>query len=281
MGVADRWKDWDSPSDQGGVRFVAPKLAGAVKTLMAANVIVFLLKWLGTLGASDVEAARYWVNSSFGLHPSAWESLLFPFWQPLSYGFVHGGLGHLFWNMVQLYFFGSMLEGILGSRRFYVAYFGGLFAGAALHCIAFAFGGVADYPTVGASGAVIGVVVAAATFRPNRTVMFFFFPLSLKVLAAGLVIFDVYGAIEGVGGTAHWVHLGGASFGFFGAWRGWLQRDPLAMLSARRAIRVEEKRNADVEVIDSLLEKISRDGIGSLSEKEKDALKRASQRKKA
>ena len=95
------------------------------------------------------------------------------------------------------------------------------------------------------------------------------------------MIFDVYGAIEGVGGTAHWVHLGGASFGFFGAWRGWLQRDPLAMLSARRAIRVEEKRNADVEVIDSLLEKISRDGIGSLSEKEKDALKRASQRKKA
>ena len=281
MGVADRWKDWDDSPPQGGVRFVAPRLSGAVKTLMAANVIVFLLKWLGTLGATDVEGARYWVNSTFGLFPGGWDSWLFPFWQPVTYGFIHGGLGHLFWNMVQLYFFGSMLEGILGSRRFYLAYFGGLLCGAALHCVAFALGGVADYPTVGASGAVLGVVVAAATFQPNRTVMFFFFPLSLKVLAIGLVIFDVYGAIEGVGGTAHWVHLGGACFGFLGAWKGWLMRDPLAILSARNAIRVEERRSADAEVVDTLLEKISREGIGALTEKEKDTLRHASQRRNA
>jgi membrane associated rhomboid family serine protease len=280
VGVADRFKDWDQPPPQGGVRFSAPRLAGAVKTLMAANAIVFMLKWLGTLGASDVEAARHWVNSTFGLFPGEWDSLLFPIWQPVSYGFVHGGLGHLFWNMIQLYFFGSMLEAMLGRRRFFVAYFGGMLCGALFHCVAFAFGGVADFPTVGASGAVIGVVVAVAVLRPNQTVMFFFFPLSLKYLALGLVFFDVYGVIEGGGGTAHWVHLGGACFGGFGAWKGLLMRDPLALLSARSAIRAEEKRSADVELVDSLLEKISSEGISSLTEREKVALKRASQRRK-
>ena len=188
MGVADRWKDWDEPPQQGGVRFSAPRLVGAVKALMAVNGAVFLLTWLGPrIFSSDPTAAREWIHATFGLAPYAWGFPLFEVWQLLSYGFIHGGLGHLFWNMVQLYFFGTMLEGILGSRRFYVAYFGGLLCGAVLHCAAFGLDGVESVPTVGASGAVLGVVVAAATLRPNQTVLLFFFPLSLKVLAIGLV----------------------------------------------------------------------------------------------
>ena len=102
----------------------------------------------------------------------------------------------------------------------------------------------------------------------------------MKVIAIGLVIFDVYGVIEGPNGTAHWIHLGGAAFGFFGTKLGWVQWDPLARFQARRAIRNEEKKRGDEEVVDRLLEKISREGLGSLSEKEKTALKRASGRTK-
>ena len=93
-----------------------PRLGGAVKTLMMANVIVFLIVWLGTrVFAGDVEAARAWVNTTFGLHPVEWTLPFIPVWQFVSYAFVHAGLMHLFWNMLQLYFSG------LCSRGFWAA----------------------------------------------------------------------------------------------------------------------------------------------------------------
>ena len=113
--------------------------------------------------------------------------------------------------------------------------------------------------------------------------LFFFIPLSLKVLVSCLVAFDIYWAVEGLSGaetgTAHWIHLGGAAFGFFGARSGWLQRDHFARFQARRAIQRAEQGAKEAEVVDKLLDKISKEGLGSLSEKEKDALKRASARK--
>ena len=286
MGVADRWKDWDEPPQQGGVRFSAPRLTSAVKLLLLVNVGFFLALWLiPKFFGSGAEQAAAWAVSVFGLFPSEWSLPLIPIWQPLSYGLLHdpSSLGHLFWNMLLLYFFGTMLEEVLGMSRFLAAYAGGALAGAGLHLLAFGLGWVADKPAIGASGAILGVVVASAVYKPRATVLFFFIPLSLKVLVCCLVAFDIYWAVESAGGaqtgTAHWIHLGGAAFGFFGARLGWLQRDHFARFQARRAIQRAERSAQDAEVVDQLLDKISREGIGSLSEREKDRLKRASERK--
>jgi len=287
VGVADRWKDWEEPRQQGGMRFVVPRLTSAVKLLLIVNAGLFLLLWIGPkFAGAHADAVSAWCIEVFGLYPGGWDAPYLPIWQFLCYGFLHdpGSLSHLFWNMLLLFFFGTLLEGILGARRFMTAYVGGMLAGALLHCIAYGFGWIVDRPAVGASGAILGVVVACAVFRPNHTVMFFFIPVSLKVLVAGLVMFDIFWAIESVGdvhtGTAHWIHLGGAAFGFFGARGGLLKLDLLARFEARRAIRTEERRQGDEEVVDRLLKKISEEGLGSLSEKEKAALKRASEQPK-
>jgi len=287
LGVADRWKDWDEPEQRGGVRFRAPRLTSAVRLLIFINLGFFLALWIipKFFGAQAEEASR-WTVSVFGLFPGDWSAPYLPVWQLVTYGVLHdpGSLGHLFWNMLLLYFFGTMLEGVLGKGRFIAAYVGGALAGATLHLIAASLGLVADKPAIGASGAILGVVVACAVYKPNATVLFFFIPLSLKVLVSCLVAFDIYWAVESAGGavtgTAHWIHLGGAAFGFFGARAGWLQRDHFARFQARRAIHRAERSAKDAEVVDELLEKISREGIGSLSEREKDKLKRASARKK-
>lgn len=283
MGVADRWKDWEEPRQQGGLRFVAPRLTSAVKWLIAVNVGLFVLLWIGPkFAGARADAVSGWLVAVFGLYPGDWSAPYLPVWQFLSHGFLHdpGSLSHLFWNMLLLYFFGTRLEGLLGARRFMTAYMGGMLSGALLHCVGYGFGWAENVPVLGASGAILGVVVACAVFRPNDTVMFFFIPLSLKVLVGCLVLFDLFWAVESISdvrtGTAHWVHLGGAAFGFVGARRGWLQKDLFARFEARRAIRVEERKQEDEGVVDRLLEKISQEGLGSLTEKEKAALKRAS-----
>lgn len=266
---------------------MAPRLTSAVRLLLFINIGFFLALWIipKFFGAQAGEVTS-WTISVLGFFPGDWSVPYLPVWQFLTYGVLHepGSVTHLFWNMLLLYFFGTMLEGILGRDRFLAAYIGGCVAGAALHLIAFFLGLVTDKPAIGASGAILGVVVACAVYRPQATVLFFFIPLSLKVLVSCLVAFDIYFAVEVAGGaetgTAHWIHLGGAAFGFFGARAGWLQRDHFARFLARRAIKQAERNAQDAEVVDQLLEKISNEGLGSLSDKEKDKLKRASAQKK-
>ena len=156
-------------------------------------------------------------------------------------------------------------------------------AGAVLHLV---FMLILDRPStaIGASGAVLGITVAAATLRPHAQVLFLFIPVKLWVLAAVLVAFDVYPLIRefstGVpeGRIAHFVHLGGAAYGFAAAKRGWLMKDPLAVLERKRAVAQAEKKMGDRARLDALLDKISREGIGSLSRAEKAFLKKASER---
>jgi len=288
VGVADRWKDWDEPQQQGGVRFSAPRLTSAVKLILLVNLGFFLALWLvPKFFGSGAHDATTWCVNVFGLFPADWSAPYLPVWQLLTHGVLHdpGSLGHIFWNSLLLYFFGTMLEGMLGARRFLVAYLCCMLSGAAFHCLGFLLGlGEFDKTALGASGAILGVVVACAVYKPNQSVLFFFIPVKLKVLVGCLVLFDVFWLIEGMSGTntgtAHWIHLGGAGCGFFGARLGWFQRDLFARFQARRAIRVEEKRKGDDELVDQLLQKISEEGLGSLSEKEKATLKRASERPK-
>lgn len=148
-------------------------------------------------------------------------------WQIITYGFMHGGFGHLFFNGLALYMFGSSLEQTWGSSRF-LSYYLVCVAGAGLIQLLVVTSGITGqgiYPTVGASGGVFGLLLAYGMLFPNRQLMLLIPPIPMK--ARTFVI--VFGAIElllGVfntqSGIAHFAHLGGMLFGWLMIryWRG-------------------------------------------------------------
>jgi membrane associated rhomboid family serine protease len=137
-------------------------------------------------------------------------------WQLLTYGFLHGDLWHIFFNMFALWMFGRDLERIMGARRF-LTYFLTCVIGAGIVqlIVAALQGGV--YPTIGASGGVFGILLAYGMAFPNNTVMLLFPPIPMKakyfVLIFGLLelFLGVSGATPGI---ANFAHLGGMLFGF-------------------------------------------------------------------
>ena len=132
-------------------------------------------------------------------------------WQIITYAFLHGNLTHLLFNMFGVYMFGSDVERVWGGRRYLSFYLVCALSAAALQLIVAGLAS-ATYPTVGASGAVFGLLLAFARLFPNRIVIPLFPPIPMRAP----VFVAVYGALElvlGVTGTqasvAHFAHLGG------------------------------------------------------------------------
>ena len=169
------------------------------QSLLIANVVVFLLQ----TQTGDVLAT--W----FALWPL---SHGFAPWQLVTYGFLHGGLGHIFFNMLGLYMFGSDIERLFGSRYFLAYYFACLVSAALCQLLVVALAGGPPFPTLGASGALYGLLLAFGMYFPRRMVMLIFPPIPMP---ARVFVF-VFGGLEllfGVTGTAagvaHFAHLGG------------------------------------------------------------------------
>ncbi|NCF50100.1 rhomboid family intramembrane serine protease [Gammaproteobacteria bacterium] len=153
---------------------------------------------------------------NFALWPLGPSQSPFAPWQLLTYGFLHGDLTHIFFNMFGLWMFGRELEHMMGSQRFLV-YFLTCVVGAGIVqlIVAGMQGGI--YPTVGASGGVFGILLAYGLTFPNRMVMLIFPPIPMKakyfVLFYGLL--ELYlGVSGGAPGVANFAHLGGMLFGF-------------------------------------------------------------------
>lgn len=149
-------------------------------------------------------------------------------WQLVSYAFLHGGIGHLFFNGLALYQFGARIEYTFGQRRFAI-YFFTCVVGAGLTQLAVnAFminAGASPFPTIGASGGVLGLLLAYGLLFPHERVMLLIPPIPMS--ARTLVIaFGVISLVLGVTGTAagiaHFAHLGGMLFGWLllRYWRG-------------------------------------------------------------
>ena len=164
-------------------------------------------------------------------------SPFFKIWQPITHMFMHGGFWHLFFNMYTLFIFGSVLERTWGTKKFLVFYFvTGL--GAALMHTGVQFIQAQAYisqiaensqqamaahqslkltPTVGASGAIYGVLMGYAMLYPDSVLTLLFPPVSLKAKWF-VIIFAVIELVTGVfsigGGIAHFAHLGGLLFGW-------------------------------------------------------------------
>ncbi|MDX1460406.1 MAG: rhomboid family intramembrane serine protease, partial [Xanthomonadales bacterium] len=162
------------------------------------------------------------VSAALALWPLA--SGYFEPWQVLSYGFLHGSFNHIFFNMFALWMFGLPIERMWGSRRFATYYFACV-AGAGLVQLLVQHLSGEIYPTIGASGAVFGLLLAFGVMFPNQRIFLIFLPVPIK--AKWFVL--IYGAIELMFGItnampqiAHFAHLGGLIVGGAVLWRwGW------------------------------------------------------------
>ena len=266
---------WEDPPEyRGGAQLRMPSVTWVVKRLLWINGIIFLVMFL--LTRWQVDAA---VRELFALNPQLWIDWfpLLPVWQLVTYGFLHDVTSpfHLLYNLLALYFFGTMLEGIIGGRRFLVSYLIAIAIGGAFQLAVSLFDPV---KTLGASGGVLFIIVACATMRPNTRVIFILFPLRLKTLALILVGLDVFGLLSGSMGTAYLVHLSGAAFGFLSVKLRWIWSDPLEVLAARREVKQRQSAANDSGRLDALLKQIHDQGIHSLSRSDKEFLKRQSRR---
>jgi membrane associated rhomboid family serine protease len=187
-----------------------------MKTLIIINVIVFVLEklFLDRLTFGDM-LIGYIFKIYFYLWP-VFETNNFQIWQLLSYQFIHGDLWHIFFNLFALWMFGSELENEWGSRKFLIYYLlSGIGAGLIQLFVAPLFGTAA--PTIGASGAVFGILVAFGLSYPNRPIFMFpiFIPVPAKIFVMIYAGINLLMGISGTGGNvAYFAHLGGALTGF-------------------------------------------------------------------
>jgi len=187
-----------------------------VKYLVIANAAVFLFEFL--LHSMDLDGVFLRL---FALQPSLVYHNLFV-WQLVTYLFLHGDVGHILVNMFMLWMFGAEMERIWGTRRFLQYYFV-TGVGAGIVTCFFSPGS----RTIGASGAIFGVLLAYGMTFPNREILFWFvFPMKAKhfvLLMGGIeLLASANWVSDGIG---HFAHLGGMLFGYIYLKRAWRLRE--------------------------------------------------------
>lgn len=259
---------WGAYPYDGGAR-----LTWAVRALLIAMGAAYVVQVL--LGVVDDGL----FTRLFGLN--LWRLRHGFVWQPVTYLFVHGGLIHLLLNMLGLFFMGPETERAMGSRHFMILFFvSGILGGVGWLLIS-----NASWPTcVGASGAIFGVIGAFTALFPNRPVtvlIFYVVPVTMRawVMAMALGVMELAFLLGSGfdGGIAYAAHLAGGVAGY--VYTAVLFRQSGA--SWRSFVRAprwgQGSPAADSPEIDRLLDKVSREGIGSLTARERRVLEKASQ----
>lgn len=212
-------------------------MPAAVKNIIIINVIVMLMTSL----------KENFMYETFALfYPT---SPFFHWWQPVTHMFMHGGFWHLIFNMYTLSIFGSVLERVWGTKKFLLFYFVTGLGAALVHTgvewlqmqswlSQAAEGSTAAMtsihllkmtPTVGASGAIYGVLMGYAMLYPDTVLSLLIPPISLKAKWFVLIFaaIELFTGVTGTGGSiAHFAHLGGLIFGFLLIWY-WKKRHTL------------------------------------------------------
>ncbi|REL38252.1 rhomboid family intramembrane serine protease [Rhodohalobacter sp. SW132] len=257
-----------------------------IRTIIAINVVIFVL--MALLGS--------WISepllSLFAFNPDPFTALTQP-WRIITYMFLHGGGFHLIFNMLWLWWMGRMVEESIGPRTFSVIFFGAGIGGALLQ-VAYASVFGANF-VIGASGAVLGIMVAFAYLFPTAPIMLLFLPpIQARFFVAGWIALDflLLGSGDNV---ARLVHLGGAGTGFlltkmhyqgydlsslvrpieqiFKGKGGSKKKKKKPKRSDMYAVSdVEIMEEQDVDELDEILEKISKKGYDGLTAEEKKKL---------
>ena len=287
------------------------------KNLLVINILAWMATWV--LQRSGID-----LNAMLGLH--FFLASDFRLYQFLTYMFLHGGFTHLLFNMFALWMFGSVIERVWGSKKFLFYYIVcGLGAGVVQEMVQYASysiqglgayeyvsaGGVRMsmdsyinlWTTIGASGAVYGILLAFGMIFPNERLFIIPipFPIKAKWLILGYIVIEVLSAMSGPGdGVAHMAHLGGMFFGFL-LIRYWSKHPDSSQRSGQdffenlkrkyeerqrnqrmHAEPTDSRRETDEEYnmrqrqnqeeIDAILDKIRKSGYDSLTKEEKQKL---------
>lgn len=269
--------------------------------LMLINIVIWLIclfisvfTWLFNI--SDIS----FVTKLFAV-PSDISALAEKPWSVFTYMFLQERFGHLFFNMLMLYYGGKIFLQYFSEKQLLLTYiFGGLF-GALFFILAFnAFPVFEDMKghafALGSSASVLSILIAAATYRPDYTLnLFLLGQVRMKWVAIVFVVIDFLSITKGNSG-GHIAHLGGALWGFLYAFMLKIDFDIYKIFKKKAKIRVktvnsenyhrrpktDEQYNAEraqeQEDVDRILEKIAKNGYSSLSDKEKEFLFRQSKK---
>ena len=288
-------------------------LPTVVKHLLIINVLMYLATI--TLTRFNIDLTEY-----LGLH--FFKASHFQPYQLITYMFMHANFGHLFFNMFALWMFGNTLENIWGSKRFLLFYMVcGIGAGLCQELVQYIqySTSLANYATVnmgghivtmdaylnmmntvGASGAIYGLLLAFGMMFPNSMIYFYFLiPIKAKWFVIGYAVIELITGLTGVDNVAHFAHLGGMLFGLIlilywkkhglhgsnfdlKKWKGWFWR----FKERKKYTRYEEIKNdvprSDEDYnyqkaqkehdMDAILDKVAKSGYSSLTPEEKEFL---------
>ena len=261
--------------------------------LILINVVCFVIPFFlrSIFFLFDLPAQSF---SSFFELPASIGDFIYQPWSLFTYGFLHDSIGHIFWNMLLLYYVSQFLLNLFSTQRFINVYFMGILLGGLVFILSYAV-----FPAfknqspqmVGASAGVMAVLIFSCTYMPTQEVRLLFFNVKLMYIGIALVIVDVLQIPTGNAG-GHLAHIGGAALGYIYAqqlqngkdigsgfeclWK-WLVALFTAqpnMKTVHRTPRRNSKRSvqSDQEKIDRILDKISTSGYDSLTKEEKELL---------
>lgn len=281
----------------GGLKYNFARLNIAEK-LIAINVLVFILDGLARA------LYNYSLSEWFQL-PKDYLAFFGQPWSLVTYSFFHAGLGHIFWNMIMLYFSGRIFLNLFGNQKFLNVYFLGVIVGGLVFLLSYNF-----FPTllqsntvlIGASAGVTAVLIFVCAYLPNQEVRLLFFNVKLWYIGAFFVLIDLIQIPYGGNVGGRLAHLGGAFLGYLYArqllngndigagfgklWNGIAQlfqprekKAPLKTVYKKKTSKAQGKAEYDKAAhqkrIDDILDKISKSGYESLSKAEKDFLFKA------
>ena len=291
------------------------RMTPAVRVILIINVVFYILAyWVTPMFSLDGHAD--WFMNFNALHPIGYPGFV-PY-QYITYMFMHGGWWHLFFNMWSLMIFGNAVEQQVGTKRFVWYYLLCGIGAALVNQLITWIGIINPAQLVGASGAIYGVMAAAAYFFPNAKLFIIPipFPIKLKYLVGFYTVCEMYMGITSIDGVAHFAHLGGILVGLIiliiwkaqeknrtqrgnywtsshtqshyekeeGSWKNlWRKRTPKMRVTNVRETNYADheynkKKTMDNEEIDRILDKIRKNGYQNLTEAEKATLFNASKR---
>ncbi|MCG8615423.1 MAG: rhomboid family intramembrane serine protease, partial [Desulfobacterales bacterium] len=209
----------------GGFRIPTPRRGSYTFWLLIINFAVFFLDAFFSRTQSGESFLKTWGNFNFEQGIAG-----FQVWRVISYQYLHAGFGHIFFNMMVIFFFGPYVEQFLGSKRFLGYYTLCGISGVALYMILFGLGQAVDDPStvpflidgtindtlIGASACTFGILVAMLRIAPHQQVLVFLVvPVKIWIIVTVALIYETYSVMVGspnVGGSA--AHLGGAILGW-------------------------------------------------------------------
>ena len=249
-----------------------------VEKIILINVVVYLLPFilktiLFLFGINDLSVLN-WLTISADL-----SELIFKPWSLLTYGFLHGSLSHIFWNMIIFYYFGNIIYNLFGEKLIINLFLSGIVIGGITFVFSYnvfpAFKNV-NSVMIGASAGVMSVLFFLTSYSPNYKIRLIFFDVKIIYIALFLFFYDIIQIpLNNSGG--HIAHIGGAVWGYYycikynngsdlvGVFNSFFKRS-----KPKFNFKPKNNKSFDQNKIDSILDKISDSGYDSLSKSEKE-----------